>query len=270
MSNALRRAASAARFFGIGMGLRDTTALTPVASDPPGDDEPKPGPDTPPDDNNDDGKPVKKAEDDVAAAKAELDAARDRLKKAEDDGDEEEAAAAKEDCDAAEQKYEKAQAALKAARGEPDDDGDEGRDDGDDDDHEAVKRASALADGPSRTRAMLRILRRVQATQVARGQQMERRRCAAIFAHPNAAKNPDFAANLAFNTRLSRSEAVGLMASAPLAAPGRLADRMAGVTMPKSTLGTPASGKPGLQAVADHVVELYEKARGLKPVNPQK
>lgn len=47
---------------------------------------------------------------------------------------------------------------------------------------------------------------------MAKARLRERARCAAIFAHPKAAENPDLAAHLAFNTRMTRIEAVGALA----------------------------------------------------------
>lgn len=43
----------------------------------------------------------------------------------------------------------------------------------------------------------------------------ERRRCAAIFACKAAGKNPALAANLAFNTRMKRSEAIAVLEGTP-------------------------------------------------------
>lgn len=49
----------------------------------------------------------------------------------------------------------------------------------------------------------------------ARARRRERARCAAIFASKAAARNPEMAANLAFNTSLTRQEALALLRSAP-------------------------------------------------------
>lgn len=46
----------------------------------------------------------------------------------------------------------------------------------------------------------------------------ERARCAAIFGSKAAAKNPALAANLAFNTRMTRSEALVVLENSPAAA----------------------------------------------------
>lgn len=50
---------------------------------------------------------------------------------------------------------------------------------------------------------------------VARARSRERARCAAIFMSRHAAGNPAMAAELAFNTSLSRDEAIAVLAAAP-------------------------------------------------------
>lgn len=80
------------------------------------------------------------------------------------------------------------------------DDGDEG---GDDPDSEMRGRSAAAA-----------------------ARRRERARCAAILAHPAASLRADYAGHLAFNTRLSRREAIALLKAAPKAG-GGLSGRMA-------------------------------------------
>lgn len=53
---------------------------------------------------------------------------------------------------------------------------------------------------------------------VARARLREQARCASIFASKAAARNPVLAANLAFNTRMSRQEALAVLESTPAAA----------------------------------------------------
>jgi hypothetical protein len=248
MANAFRRAAEAARFFGLGAGLASTTALPPHAGEPTGEDD-------------DEAKRVKKADEDVAAAEEDLKKARTRLKKAEDDGDADEEAAAKEEVKRCEEKLKKAKTARRKAKRAEDDDDDagarreenDGEGDGDDeeqnedeedeDERDDAKHAAAIADPAARQRAVLGVLARAKARKFAKGRHAERNRCAAIFAHPNAAKQPDFAGNLAFNTRLTKAEALVLMESAPAAATGRLGERMASVPQPRlGPGGAPETG----------------------------
>jgi hypothetical protein len=51
----------------------------------------------------------------------------------------------------------------------------------------------------------------------ARARRREQARCAAIFGCKAAARNPEMAANLAFNTRMPRQEAIAVLRSAPAA-----------------------------------------------------
>jgi len=94
----------------------------------------------------------------------------------------------------------------------------------------------------------------------------ERARCAAIFADSAAAANPALAAQLAFGTSLPRSEAVSVLragGSAPRTL--GLAGRMATAAIPNLGVDAPAgNAKTSWRAAADHVVDLYEQARGLK------
>lgn len=48
-------------------------------------------------------------------------------------------------------------------------------------------------------------------SQVAAARRRERARCAAILGHPDAASNMVMAANLAFKTRLTRAQALGML-----------------------------------------------------------
>lgn len=107
--------------------------------------------------------------------------------------------------------------------------------------------------------------------------QRERARCAAIFSHQAAAGIPHVAANLAFNTNLSRKEAVAVLQSVAVSTPtvlgsvenfrserASLADRMAANPVPRVGLD---GGKPvqsGLSPVAAAIVAAGEKARAGK------
>ena len=137
-----------------------------------------------------------------------------RAEKGEDDakGDPEE--------EGSEDEAKKPDGKKKAARDEGDEDGADGRDgecdeDGDDESDEDEmrgkkgKRASAI-----RAR--------------------ERARCKAIFASPHAAANVQLAAHLAFETRLTRTEAVNTLKQATASAPsGSLAARMEAAATPR-------------------------------------
>jgi hypothetical protein len=136
------------------------------------------------DDKDDkDGKKGKRAEDDDEEARA-------RAAEDDDDDDKEKRGKRAEDDD----DDKRAEDDTDGKRAEDDDDDDDDDDDGaegkrrgrraeDDDDDEGDPKASAIR------------LR-------------ERARCAAIFAHPAAAKRPDMAAHLAFGTSLSRRAAI--------------------------------------------------------------
>jgi len=90
-------------------------------------------------------------------------------------------------------------------------------------------------------------------TPQARARARERARCAAIFAHRNAAANPDFAARIAFTTTLPRAEALALMEAAPPAgAAGAtgLAARMAAQAQPDLGPGGQPAGGAKAQAGA--------------------
>lgn len=122
-----------------------------------------------------------------------------------------------------------------------DDDDDDGDDDADDGD-----RKEARADGLVRA-ARLR----------------ERSRCAAIFGHPAAAANLALAAALAFETDLSRNQAITVLATGGSPAASRLANRMA--VVPATRIGPDGGAEPtGPAAVAARIIASYERAKGLK------
>ena len=58
-------------------------------------------------------------------------------------------------------------------------------------------------------------------TPIAAARARERERCSAIFSHPHAAYNVALTASLAFDTKMSREEAIGMLANvqAPVVAP---------------------------------------------------
>jgi len=90
----------------------------------------------------------------------------------------------------------------------------------------------------------------------------ENKRCAAIFASPHAANNVSMAAQLAFETRLSSKEAIGVLATAPL--PSTLValdDRMRGVKNPQ--VGSDASVQKDRSA-STAMIDVYNKVKGKK------
>jgi hypothetical protein len=96
----------------------------------------------------------------------------------------------------------------------------------------------------------------------------ERERCAAIFNCPVAATHPHVAANLAFNTNMSRSAAIAVLQTVGASSPGRgsFAGRMAAAPQqPIATQATDATARPltaGMSKVAAMIVSAGEKARG--------
>jgi hypothetical protein len=122
-------------------------------------------------------------------------------KRAEDDDEEARARAAEDDDDDDKEKRGKrAEDDDDDKRAEDDTDGKRAEDDDDDDDDGAEgkrrgRRAEDDDDDEGDPKASAIRLR-------------ERARCAAIFAHPAAAKRPDMAAHLAFGTSLSRRAAI--------------------------------------------------------------
>jgi hypothetical protein len=129
---------------------------------------------------------------------------------------------------------------------DPDDDDDddpeaddEGDDDGGDDDGDAAE---------MRGRSI-----------VARARRRERARCAAIFACPAAAKNVALAAHLAFNTRLTRNEAISALGKAAPGVTG-LAARMEGYA-PRLGPGGALQGD-GKREIARSWDAAFKAARG--------
>ena len=125
-----------------------------------------------------------------------------------------------------------------AAKSDPDEDGDDDSDEEGDDDSDGEETSARAGTRANRTRkARLR----------------ERSRCAAIFADPAAGRNASLAAQLAFQTDLPRSKAVGVLQQG--GGSGGLAARMAGAGVPPVP---PDGARPPSQddpkALADQVV----------------
>jgi hypothetical protein len=142
----------------------------------------------------------------------------------------------------------------KDAKAEDDDAEDDKKPDGDDEDDKKSKKAGKAEEGDDD-----------ESMQAARTS--ERARCAAIFASPSAGVRPDMAAHLAFNTSMSRKEAIAMLdaVAAGSTRPSGLAARMAGAKVPN--IGADAEGAGGEmspKSVAAQIIAAGEKARGGK------
>jgi len=102
---------------------------------------------------------------------------------------------------------------------------------------------------------------------VKKGRRAERKRCAAIFGSKHAAGRPDMAAHLAFNTRMSASEAIGTLATMGAVAPAKTARVSLDSRMQAEQVRLgPDGGKPapGKNALVSKMTGLYDSARGNK------
>lgn len=102
---------------------------------------------------------------------------------------------------------------------------------------------------------------------VKKGRRAERKRCAAIFGSKHAAGRPDMAAHLAFNTRMSASEAIGTLATMGTVAPAKAARVSLDARMQSEQVRLgPDSSKPatGKNALVSKMTSLYDTARGNK------
>ena len=78
---------------------------------------------------------------------------------------------------------------------------------------DALMKAAVIEDPMHREMAVIEVLNRGMLNSRTIGRTAERLRCASIFGDPNAAKNVELAAHLAFNTNTDASDAAALMAS---------------------------------------------------------
>lgn len=98
----------------------------------------------------------------------------------------------------------------------------------------------------------------------------ERARCRSIFVHPAAAKRPDVAATLAFDTNMTRGEAIRVLASTATEKPGTkgpgLGERMSAERVPEVQPEQPGTEKDPKdpKSVAAAVIAAAAKARGDK------
>ncbi|OOG61441.1 hypothetical protein B0E46_15810 [Rhodanobacter sp. B04] len=181
------------------------------------------------------------SDDDYAKRMEKLD--EDEAKKAEDDKKKDDEAKKAEDD---KKKDDEAKKARKEA-GEEDDEDDE-KDDKEDDEKESRRGRAKSA------------------------RRRERSRCAAIFASPSAAGIPHVAANLAFNTNMSRKEAIAVLQSVAVSQPqpimavtrSSLAERMSGQSVPQVGLDGGKAAPSGMSPVAAAIIAAGEKARPSK------
>jgi len=172
-----------------------------------------------------------KAEDDEdrkdARAEGDSDDEEDNTDRNRDDGDAKKGKAKSkakaEDKDDEDDQGDDGQKSGKKAKAEDGDDTkdydaeeDDDEDDQGDDGQKSGKRAKAEEDDDDEDEEMR------GKSAVARARRREQARCAAIFASKAAARNPVLAANLAFNTRMGRKEALAVLQNTPAASvPGQ-------------------------------------------------
>ncbi|MCP1376038.1 hypothetical protein [Dyella lutea] len=112
----------------------------------------------------------------------------------------------------------------------------------------------------------------------AQARQRERARCKAIFSCAGAGVRPDVAATLAFNTSMSRKEAIAVLNStaavhtgvlatttteaAGATSRGNLDRRMASLKVPQAGADAGPEAPAGMSEVAQAIVAAGEKARG--------
>ncbi len=136
------------------------------------------------------------------------------------------------------------------ARAQDDDEGDEAHaEDGDDEDRKDDDARSASAN-------------------TKRARLAERARCARIFRCAAAARRPDVAAHLAFDTGMASADAIALLTAIASedarhgADAATLRARMAGVALPDIGMDGGAQDRDGPQAAADLILTAARHARG--------
>jgi hypothetical protein len=100
---------------------------------------------------------------------------------------------------------------------------------------------------------------------LAKARRRERARCKAIFSTAAAAERPDVAASIAFDTALTRTEAVALLtatAAGQAVRPPRLADRMADLKVAHVGPEADAKAPAHLTPTAAAIIAAGERARG--------
>lgn len=103
---------------------------------------------------------------------------------------------------------------------------------------------------------------------VKKGRRAERKRCARIFGSKAAAGRPDMAAHLAFNTRMSSSEAIGTLkamgAVPPATQRASLDSRMRAEQQVRISPDAQAPAAGSAAALAQQMTGLYNSNKGAK------
>lgn len=103
---------------------------------------------------------------------------------------------------------------------------------------------------------------------VKKGRRAERKRCARIFGSKAAAGRPDMAAHLAFNTRMSSSEAISTLkamgAVQPATQRASLDSRMRAEQQVRISPDTQAPARGSADALVQQMTSLYNSNKGAK------
>ncbi|HDT0714087.1 TPA: hypothetical protein QIC04_003887 [Morganella morganii subsp. morganii] len=103
---------------------------------------------------------------------------------------------------------------------------------------------------------------------VKKGRRAERKRCARIFGSKAAAGRPDMAAHLAFNTRMSSSEAISTLkamgAVQPATQRASLDSRMRAEQQVRISPDAQAPARGSADALAQQMTRLYNSNKGAK------
>lgn len=162
---------------------------------------------------------------------------------AEERDEDERAEEEEEEEEGEERRGKKSKKAKKARRAEEEGDEDDDTDAEEEDDDEEMRGNSAAA----------------------RARRRERARCKAIFASAAAGSRPDVAASLAFDTNMTRQEAIKVLNAAATGAQprrSRLDERMNSVRVAQAGADAGEGGDSNLSPVARAIIAAGEKARG--------
>lgn len=182
------------------------------------------------------------AEDDEEAKRAKA-AEEEEARKAEDAEEDKKAKRAR--------KAKKMKKPERSTDDDDDEDGDEAADDDEDEEDDEEMKKAASAGHDFALDAAYRM-----------GARAQRRRCAAILAHPGAATNPVLAMSLAFETSMKAEAAIAVLEKTPAAAaaaPSGLHGRMAGSAAAQARVGAggapPPTGAKAAEASWDMIMK---------------